>query len=86
MILPLALGKSTSFQNYQLQVKNIDLVDWSNKRLKNTNRVGWLSYKPQPGLSFKSLNIFNVYDIFPIWICPILESSTQKYWSEPIDV
>jgi hypothetical protein len=27
MILPLALGKSTSFQNYQLQVKNIDLVD-----------------------------------------------------------
>jgi hypothetical protein len=27
MILPLALGKSTSFQTYQLQVKNIGLVD-----------------------------------------------------------
>jgi hypothetical protein len=27
MILLLAHGKSTSFQSYQLQVKNIDLVD-----------------------------------------------------------
>ncbi len=38
----------------KLQVKNIDLVDWSHKRLKNTKRVGWLSYQPQPGLSFKA--------------------------------